>query len=105
MEGLLAWHRRWLITQARLDARGNVIFDEQLIFSSGYPQPKIEVLQDLWMHVHRELVGHKQCRRLVTDHDLVIRPKKIMGWTVNVAVFVTKRIRRVQSVPVFKRSR
>ena len=101
MEGLLAWHGRWLNTQARFHPHGGVILEENLIYSAGYPLPQIEVLRDLWNHEHRKFVRYERRRRIMTVHELVITQRRFRGAVVNIADMVTRQRRRVQSVPIF----
>jgi hypothetical protein len=103
MEGLLSWHARWLRTQQRYNGIGHLIPDDSLYFSAGYPLPQMEVLQDLWKHKHRKLVGYKRRRRLVTEHKMVIRPKLFGGGMVNLVESLTIRRRKVVLAPVFTR--
>jgi len=103
MKGLLAWHARWLRLQTQYNSVGHVIFDETLEFSAGYPLPKIEVLRDLWKHHHRRLIGYSRRRRLVTEHEMVIRHRRFGSSVVNIADMATTRCRKTTIVPIFAR--
>lgn len=103
MQGLLAWHGRWLNSQTRFTASGHVVLDETLICSAGYPLPKLEVLEDLWNNEHRELIGYARRRCLVTDYKLVIHAKRVSGSVVNVAEMVATRSWKTRLAPVFAR--
>jgi hypothetical protein len=103
MEGLLSWHARWENAMTQYDACGHVILDQSLFYSAGYPLPQMEVLQDLWKHEHRKLVGYRRRRRMVTEHKMVIHPRLFGGGMVNLVESLTIRRRKVVLAPVFTR--